>query len=75
MSSDSFLGRLSVAAGTLVDVVLMPIRSIFAVIAGAEVAGRWLVISIFKLVYACIGVTTILFVIYALSRVVFYPLF
>ena len=47
ISSDSFLCRLSVAAGTLVDVAVMPIRSIFAAIARGEAAGRWLVISIY----------------------------
>lgn len=75
ISSDSFLCRLSGAAGTLVDVAVMPIRSIFAVIAGGEAAGRWLVISIFRLLYAFIGITIICFAICALSRVVFHPLF
>jgi hypothetical protein len=55
--------------------VLMPLRLIFAVMAGGEAAGRWLVSSMFKLTYAFVGITIIFFLICALSRVVSHPLF
>ena len=74
MGNHSFCRKLFVVAGASLNVVLVPPRSIAAVIALGEAAGRWLVISIVKLLYAFIGITIICFVICGLSRVVFHPI-
>lgn len=75
MGSDSFCCKLFVVVGAPVDVLLVPLRSIVAVIAVGEAAGRWAVVRFFNLLSAFIGIAIFCVVIHSLTRVILYPLF
>jgi hypothetical protein len=75
MDSDSLCCKLFVVVGAPVDVLLVPLRSIVAVIAVGEAAGRWAVVGFFNLLSAFIGIAIVCAVIHAVIRVTLHPLF